>query len=299
METHFIEQSRQEIIDQYGPWTAHNIHLGGGIYTISNEIAGDEIKLKRIVQIVVDLAGKPISELRILDLACLEGLYALEFAKHGAEVVGIEGRKENLAKAEFARDALELSRAEFFLDDVRNFSKEKYGEFDVILCLGILYHLDAPDVFEFMKNIAEASRRMVIFHTHVASAPKKTADFDGRTYSGADFTEYTNDPWASIGNRTSFWLTKPSLLNFLARFGFTSVYECSNPPEIQTAADRPTFVAVKGKDAPILTSPIFQNMPKEEWPEKSSRQPAYRSGRHRGLKYYFGRLRKYLTASSS
>ena len=43
---------------------------------------------------------------RVLDLASLEGMYALELARRGADVVAIEGREANVEKARFAaRDA--------------------------------------------------------------------------------------------------------------------------------------------------------------------------------------------------
>src|SRR5581483_8217114 len=46
---------RDDIVARYGPWTAHNIRLGDGTYTISAEPTGDEPKLRRIVQLVSDL----------------------------------------------------------------------------------------------------------------------------------------------------------------------------------------------------------------------------------------------------
>ena len=47
-------------------------------------------------------------------------------------------------------------------DDVRNLSVEKHGEFDVVLCLGNLYHLGAPDVFSFAARLSEVCRRSVL-----------------------------------------------------------------------------------------------------------------------------------------
>jgi hypothetical protein len=38
------------------------------------------VKLKRIVQMIKDISGTKIENLRILDLACLEGQYAIELA---------------------------------------------------------------------------------------------------------------------------------------------------------------------------------------------------------------------------
>ena len=53
-------------------------------------------RLARIVQMVSDSAREPLSELRILDLASLEGRFSAEFALRGAEVLGIEGRRTNI-----------------------------------------------------------------------------------------------------------------------------------------------------------------------------------------------------------
>src|SRR5262245_52406156 len=114
-----IEERKRRIVEQYGPWSAHNILLGGDVYTIGKGVAGDEVKLRRILQCVADAAGKPLESLRVLDLACLEGLYAVELARHGAQVVGIEGREANIAKAQFAKDVLALKRLELHQDDVR------------------------------------------------------------------------------------------------------------------------------------------------------------------------------------
>jgi 2-polyprenyl-3-methyl-5-hydroxy-6-metoxy-1,4-benzoquinol methylase len=71
------------------------------------------------------LLGKPISQARVLDLACLEGHYAIEFALHGAEVTAIEIREANIAKARYAKEQMGLGRLRLVQDDVRNVSVEK------------------------------------------------------------------------------------------------------------------------------------------------------------------------------
>jgi 2-polyprenyl-3-methyl-5-hydroxy-6-metoxy-1,4-benzoquinol methylase len=112
--------------------------------------------LRRIVQTAGDLLGYPFDGRRVLDLACLEGQLAIEFALQGANVVAIEGGAVNLEKAKFAADALGLKNVELLLGDVRDLSVKRHGKFDLILCLGILYHLDAPDVMEFVQRIADS-----------------------------------------------------------------------------------------------------------------------------------------------
>lgn len=77
-----IRKKHKEIVDTSGEWTAHNIHLKDDFYTIGNKIIGDELKLRKILQMVADMADKPLNQLRVLDLACLEGMYGLELAQH-------------------------------------------------------------------------------------------------------------------------------------------------------------------------------------------------------------------------
>src|SRR5439155_16297195 len=126
-----IRREHAELVARHGAWTAHNIRLANGLYTISGAPSGDEVKLRRIVQVVSDLFEGAIAGLRVLDLACLEGMYAIEFARRGGEVVAIEGREANLEKARFAARTLGLDGIDFQLGDVRGLSLARHGEFDV------------------------------------------------------------------------------------------------------------------------------------------------------------------------
>ena len=53
---------------------------------------GNEARVRRAVQTVLDLTAVRVKDLRVLDLGCGEGGFALELGKHGAEVVAIERR---------------------------------------------------------------------------------------------------------------------------------------------------------------------------------------------------------------
>jgi 2-polyprenyl-3-methyl-5-hydroxy-6-metoxy-1,4-benzoquinol methylase len=267
MNSEVIKQKKAEIIKKYGPWTGHNLQLAGDIYTIDNRIIGDEIKLKRNIQIISDTLRKPFNQLRVLDLACLEGLYSLELARQGAKVVGIEGREANIEKARFAKEVFSLDNLEFFLDDVRNLSREKYGSFDVVLCLGILYHLDAPDVFYFLEKISEVCRGMAIIDTHISLSAKKSHLFKGKKYWGKDFREHSpwsslekrkKALWASLDNIKSFWPTREALIGLLAETGFTSVYGSLYPPDAKEPKDRITLVAIKGEKQDLFCTPLMR-----------------------------------------
>src|SRR2546428_4832683 len=277
MDLELLEKQKQEVVDKFGPWTASNIHLDDDLYTIGKRIEGDEIKLRRVLQVVSDTAGRPLESLRVLDLACHEGIYAIEFARHGARVVGIEGREAHIEKAKFVKDALSLDNLDVFQDDVRNLSKEKYGSFDVVLCLGILYHLDVPDVFSFIERIGEVCQDIAVIDTRIAFGPTESYTHKGTTYWGHRIQEghHPNDTpaekikryWASLDNLTSFHLSRISLYCMLSRVGFTSVYECYIPPETTKPIDRITLLAIKGSRQKIMNSPLIDKYPIDNSPE--------------------------------
>ena len=136
--------------------------------------------VRRVIQVVCDLAHQPLAGLRILDLACAHGNYSIELASRGAQVLGIEGREAWLEHARRQKRDASISNVDFVQDDVHNLSKEKYGEFDIVLCLGILYHLDAPDVFDFVNTVAEVCRDFAIIETHFAKAPTLYHEWRGK-----------------------------------------------------------------------------------------------------------------------
>lgn len=278
-----LEAAKAKVIAEFGDWTNHNMRLADGCYTIAPTPTPSEPKLRRMTQIVMDWCGGSVEGLRILDLACLEGMYGLELAMQGAQVVGIEGREANLAKARFVKDTLGLSNIDFYCDDVRNLSVERYGQFDVVLCLGIYYHLDAPDVFRFMEQIGSVCTKLAIVDTHVSRTAETQHPYAGLELSGCRYVEHapeasTDDRlkilWASLDNDYSFWLTRPSLFNLMQHCGFTSIYECHSPlvekfEQLRRSGtgDRATFVAFKGRPVALKSSDLSNDSRPLPWPE--------------------------------
>jgi 2-polyprenyl-3-methyl-5-hydroxy-6-metoxy-1,4-benzoquinol methylase len=292
MDAEEIKRRKQEVVARFGPWTSHCIHLGGQMYTFDEPMVPQmDSKLRRFTQVAADIAGKPLETLRILDLACLEGHYGIEFALHGSRVVAIEGREANLAKAHFLKDIYDIDNLELILGDVRDLNKDIHGYFDVVLCLGILYHLDVPDALDFLERVFEVCNRATIIDTHVSKSNEVSYTWKGRTYWGKYVSEHRADAthqeklaakWASLDNPRSFWLTRASLSNALRHVGFSSVYECLNPYEYHNPRwpmapdehshvvwrDRFTFIAVNGQSEKLISSPITDASPEIDRPEK-------------------------------
>jgi len=236
------------------------------------------------MQAVQDLAGRPLRELRILDLASAHGLYSLELGLQGAQVVGLEAREHWVNYAVSQRDALGLANVEFVREDVRNLRKAVHGQFDVVLCLGILYHLDAPDIFDFLAQVFDVCRHFVVIETHIALEPSVSREWRGQSYWGWISREHPEgatpeakimNVGASIDNDESFWLTQASLCNVLRHVGFTSVYDCRNPVAnlfvgaehaVKIWNNRVTLIAMKGQPLHLRLTPSME--PEADWPER-------------------------------
>jgi SAM-dependent methyltransferase len=268
-----LNSAVEDIVREHGPWTAMAIKLADGSYT--REPVPD-YRLRRLLQVAQDMVGKPLAECRVLDLACLEGHYAIEFAMHGAETLGIEGRAASVAKCEFARRDLGLERARFEQNDVRHLSRDTHGVFDIVICSGLLYHLPARDAQALIAAMYDTCSRLLIIDTFISLEGRNAVDIDGVERRGHFYGEH--DPnesakeregklWASLDNDASFWFTEPSLMNMLAAAGFTSVIDVLEPYMPRNLRDRKTYVAVKGERATVLSSEATENASRDEHAE--------------------------------
>ena len=174
---------------------------------------------------------------RVVDLGCLEGGYAVEFARAGYDVVGVEARGSNIERCNFVAEQVNLPNLRFAQDDVRYL--RRYGTFDAVFCCGLLYHLDRP--VAFLTEVADLTRRLLLLQTHYATPDDETWDRFrlspmtvhegrmGRWYTewepGLSDEEIETLSWASVGNSSSFWLEKRQLLQTLVDVGFPIVCE--------------------------------------------------------------------------
>ena len=122
------------------PWF-HNIDLNG-VATAPDHFLGNypADKFARFASIVpADLTGKSV-----LDIGCNAGFYSVEMKRRGAErVVGIDSDDRYLAQARLATDALGFTGVEF--RNLSVYDVAALGEtFDLVIFMGVLYHLRHP-----------------------------------------------------------------------------------------------------------------------------------------------------------
>jgi tRNA (mo5U34)-methyltransferase len=83
------------------------------------------------------------SGLRVLDIGCRDGFFSFAMEARGADVTGVDYAPSSVTGFEVAATILD-SKVEYVVENVYDLDPEKYDRFDVVLFLGVLYHLRNP-----------------------------------------------------------------------------------------------------------------------------------------------------------
>src|SRR3954449_7913904 len=132
------EQIRAQI-EKLGPWF-HNLDLNG-VHTAPEHFLGDypAVKWQRFSEALPqDLRDKSV-----LDIGCNAGFYSMEMKRRGAaRVLGVDSDEDYLRQARFAADVngLDIEFRKLSVYDVGALGET----FDVVIFMGVLYHLRHP-----------------------------------------------------------------------------------------------------------------------------------------------------------
>jgi SAM-dependent methyltransferase len=156
----------QDIVDSYHWW--HSIDLGGGV--ITNGIKAPalmQLEYKNIFS-KIDLVGRTV-----LDVGAWNGGFAVEAWRRGAaSVTGLDHHTWNdphfRGKETFNLisdiTASNLKPIDRNLDDPR-LDLSDLGQFDVVLFLGVFYHLKNP--LSALREVSRTVRDVLVLETHV------------------------------------------------------------------------------------------------------------------------------------
>jgi ubiquinone/menaquinone biosynthesis C-methylase UbiE len=241
-------------------FTAHNIRLDDGSYTIpeSAHSMTDLSWFKSARGILDTIFPGDKSQIRVADVGCLEGGYAVEFARMGFQVLGIEIRDLNVAACRYVQSKVDLPHLEFVQDNALNIGQ--HGLFDAVFCCGLFYHLERPR--EYLDTLSAVTKKLLILQTNfslisrrdrilrlstgvpwltdrllrrqvrtrfILSAPDKNEGLPGRWFTEfptkQSFIKRDTARWASWDNRRSFWIQREHILQGIQEAGFDLVME--------------------------------------------------------------------------
>lgn len=213
---------------ELGRWF-HNLDLGG-VSTAPDHFLYDypANKWRRFAHAVPeDLTGKSV-----LDIGCNGGFYALEMKRRGAErVLGVDSDERYLAQARFAAEVLELD-IEF--QQLSVYDVARLGErFDLVLFMGVLYHLRHP-LLALDLIYEHVAGDLLLFQSMLRGSPGETplrpdydffdeTPFEDPAYPRLHFVEASY-----AGDWTNWWIPNASCAAAMLR---SAGFEILDHPE--------------------------------------------------------------------
>jgi SAM-dependent methyltransferase len=98
-----------------------------------------------------------------LDVGCGVGYFSAFLRDLGFQVVGVDGRAENVAEAQRRHPDIP-----FHVANVEDFSVTQLGRFDLVLCFGLLYHLE--NTFAAIRNLYALTAKVLLIESMVIPA---------------------------------------------------------------------------------------------------------------------------------
>jgi tRNA (mo5U34)-methyltransferase len=215
----------------------HTLDLGHGIITPGQDDSFAKLKQLRLPE---DLTGRTV-----LDIGAYDGFFSFEAEKRGAKRVlavdlyaGSErggGRKAgfNLAKRILG------SKVEEAEIDVADMTPERVGSFDVVLFLGVLYHLKDP--LSALERVASVTKGLLILETHADLLHMDEAAV--AYYPGTELNDDMSN-WCGPNHAALSWMLKEA--------GFKDVKPVYQTPGA-TRARSAVRLALKGKTGFLRT----------------------------------------------
>jgi 2-polyprenyl-3-methyl-5-hydroxy-6-metoxy-1,4-benzoquinol methylase len=166
-----------------------------------------------------------------LDLACNEGWFSQRLLEWGASrVVGIDIRDFNIRRATLLRDHFEISPEQLELRqaDIFELDPEALGTFDVVLLLGLIYHVENP--MGVLRLARKCTRGMCVVETQLTQQVQPIVHGNGRAgeFHQADGSfavviEQGDNTLASTGHVMSLVPNRTALVQMAHMAGFETV----------------------------------------------------------------------------
>jgi SAM-dependent methyltransferase len=180
----------------------------GVVFEDATARAINEARLAFLDRLQLPLAGR-----RVLDVGCGVGHFASYYVSRGSEVVGVDGRAENIALM-----AERLPAVGGYVMDVQTADLAALGRFDLIHCFGLLYHLDNP--VAALRRMADACEGLLLIETMVCDSSRPVVVLVDESLSA-------NQALQGLASRPS-----PSYIAMaLNRIGFRHIYGAAEPPD--------------------------------------------------------------------
>ncbi len=177
------------------------------------------------------------SQLTAVDLACHQGYFAVKLAQAGfSQVTAVDARASHVDDSRLIAEAFALENLSAHHLDVFDIDTDAFGQFDVVLMLGLLYHLENP--VGAMRVARALCRNFCVIETQVVPGLSGFVDYGSYqfvkplkgSFGLIDETDDTHGPEASV---TGICMVPSleALLWTLQKVGFGRVEVLEPPPD--------------------------------------------------------------------
>jgi SAM-dependent methyltransferase len=164
---------------------------------------------------LVELAGGSLAGKRVLDLGCNAGYWALLAIENGCEfALGIDGRQMHVDQANFVFKVKEIDpgRYQFVVGDIFDLDFREFGTFDIVLCLGLMYHISKPILL--MEKISQVNSDLLLIDTRLSSADGACLELR---------RDRLDDPRSAVDHEMVLIPTKSAVFEIVQQFGYSVV----------------------------------------------------------------------------
>lgn len=205
-------------INSLAPWF-HNLHLPSGHQTAPDHPLGDypSYKWRALSACLPD----DLSGCTVLDIGCNAGAYTIGLAQRGAAVTAVDHDEHYLHQARWAAQQFGVEdRVEFERLGVYDLA-ELDRTFDIVLFMGVLYHLRYPLLA--LDLVAEKVRRTLVFSTlllpgdAVAEIPEDLAFEDREQMLAPGWPVMAFIEHRLAGDATNWWAPNAAAVEAMLR----------------------------------------------------------------------------------
>ena len=189
---------------------AEQVPAGGGPRVFDD---AEALRINQARRQMIEAVGLTLAGSRVLDVGCGVGRFEEFYLSQGCEVVALDGRAENIAELGRRHPSVRA-----IVGDVETFDLRSLGRFDIVHCLGLLYHLESP--LAALKNLYHVCDGVLLLETIIADSQLPMLLL-------ADETKAASQALGGLGCRPS-----PSYVSMgLNRIGFPWVYGLTSAGE--------------------------------------------------------------------
>jgi SAM-dependent methyltransferase len=147
------------------------------------------------------------------DIGCGAGYFSEFLHRQGFQVAGVDGRVENVAEAQSRYPEIRFSEA-----NVESASAGRLGPFDLVLCQGLLYHLENP--FAAIRNLKRMTGRLLILESMCVPGDDAIMELRDECRGEDQGLAYV-----------AFYPTERCLVKMLYSAGYSNVFRLHPAPE--------------------------------------------------------------------